>query len=150
MGIINCVNTNLSFRNIFLFSSRIKFWGFCLRNMYNKIIVQKIPGDSRIETEGYKKLARDCSFAITLESRSKKKNENPRKLRVRTSSHLIPAHFTCDSYTMQSIGSCRLLLPLSGCSTSVWRPSPAFRLVTTKFRRIQCLYGNSRHRAFFC
>lgn len=51
--------------------------------------------------------------------------------------------FTFDSYTlymrlvhtMQSIGSCRLPLPLSDCSTSVWRPP--LRFISTKFRRIR-------------
>lgn len=32
--------------------------------------------------------------------------------------HIWLLHFACDSYTMRSIGSCRLLLPLSDCGTS--------------------------------
>lgn len=36
-------------------------------------------------------------------------------------------HFACDSYTMRSIGSCRLLLPLSDCGTSA-RLFPPFVL----------------------
>lgn len=40
--------------------------------------------------------------------------------------HIWLVHFACDSYTMRSIGSCRLLLPLSDCGTSACLFPPSF------------------------
>lgn len=51
-------------------------------------------------------------------------------------------HFACDSYTMRSIGSCRLLLPLSDCGTSARLFPPFILCPDEKFRRIRIyLFG---------
>lgn len=54
--------------------------------------------------------------------RKKRNRRRPLSRRI----HIWLLHFACDSYTMRSIGSCRLLLPLSDCGTSACLFPPSF------------------------
>lgn len=82
-------------------------------------------------------------------ARYDRKKRNRRRLLSRRI-HIWLLHFACDSYTMRSIGSCRLLLPLSDCGTSACLFPPSFcpdEIPTYSYIFISVVWKNMR--AFF-